>query len=66
MNVSQVDLKSSDPTALLEELKRIVNLRNKMGGSLYWNVLNDDAREIASRLCSLGISAEIIDSILTD
>lgn len=31
----------------LDALRKEVALRDKMGGALYWNVVNDDCRKIA-------------------
>ncbi len=36
------------------KLKDAVSLRNKMGGALYWNILNDDCVEIASKIIEIG------------
>lgn len=50
MNISQIDIKTKDADALLKELKSMVAMRNQMGGSMYYNVCNDDAQRIANRL----------------
>jgi len=50
--------------ALLAELKEHVRVRNKMGGALYWNVLNDECLQIAEKCLSLGCDREEIDKIL--
>lgn len=45
----------------MEKLKEAVAARNQMGGSLYWNIVNDDCLEIADRLYEMGgDKAEIV------
>lgn len=34
----------------LEKLKDAVSIRDKMSGSLYWNILNEDCCEIANEI----------------
>ena len=48
----------------LQKLKDAVSLRNKMGGALYYNTLNDDCNEIASKLRNMGADADEITAIL--
>lgn len=48
----------------LQKLKDAVSLRNKMGGALYYNILNDDCNEIASKLRNMGADADEITAIL--
>lgn len=48
----------------LQKLKDAVSLRNKMGGALYYNILNDDCNEIASKLRNMGADADEINAIL--
>lgn len=48
----------------LQKLKDAVSLRNKMGGALYYNILNDDCNEIASKLRNMGADADEIIAIL--
>lgn len=33
----------------LDALRKEVALRDKMGGALYWNVVNDDCQQIADK-----------------
>ena len=33
-----------------KNLKEAYNLRDQMGGALYWNILNDDCKEISQKL----------------
>jgi len=48
----------------IEELKKKVALRNKMCGSLYWNVHNDKCIEIANDLSQMGANKTEIEKIL--
>lgn len=48
----------------MQKLKDAVSLRNKMGGALYYNILNDDCNEIASKLRNMGADADEIIAIL--
>lgn len=50
----------------IEELKRMVSLRNKMCGSLYWNFHNEKCVEIANELSQMGADKEEIEDILGD
>jgi hypothetical protein len=49
---------------LLAELKERVSLRNKMGGALYWNVLNDECCQIANKCLALGADRTEVGQIL--
>jgi hypothetical protein len=53
-----------DKAKMLEALKNTVNTRNAMGGQMYWNMLNDEACAIASRLLRLGHPREELTSLL--
>lgn len=48
----------------LEKLKNAVNVRNQMGGALYWNICNDDCIDIANKLIELGVERSKIATIL--
>lgn len=48
----------------IEELKKGVSLRDKMGGSLYWNTINDDCCELANKIKELGGNVTEISKIL--
>lgn len=48
----------------MEELRRMVSLRNKMCGSLYWNHHNDKCVEIANDLSQMGANKAEIEKIL--
>ena len=48
----------------IENLKTVVSMRNRMGGALYWNIVNDRCIEIADKLYAMGASREQIVAIL--
>lgn len=48
----------------MEKLKEGISIRNKMGGALYYNILNDDCYEIASKLVSIGADRSEVFSLL--
>jgi hypothetical protein len=48
----------------MEQLIRTVSLRNRMGGALYFNVLNAEACMIAERCIELGIDRTVIEATL--
>jgi hypothetical protein len=48
----------------IEKLKEAVELRNKMGGALYYNILNDDCCDIANKLFEMGADKEEIQKIM--
>lgn len=50
----------------LEKLKEAVSTRNKMGGALYWNIVNDDCLEIADKLFDMGVPRSEIQEILNN
>lgn len=54
----------STPEKVLEELKQKVQLRDQMGGSLYYNVMNDECCQLANKCLSVGCSRSDIDLIL--
>lgn len=48
----------------LEKLKKGVEMRNRMGGSLFWNIVNDDCIEIANKLLYMGVESSELNTIL--
>jgi hypothetical protein len=48
----------------LEELRQKVNLRNQMGGALYYNILNDECCQLANSCAKLGCDRKEIERIL--
>lgn len=64
LNVSTVDLSSTDQHLLIEELRSMIKLRNQTCSAMWWNICNDDANSIANRLNSLGLSREAIAEAL--
>jgi hypothetical protein len=49
---------------LLKELKEKVNIRDQMGGTLYWNILNDKACTLANECLEAGINRQEIEELL--
>lgn len=48
----------------IEELKRAVDLRNSMGGAMYYNILNEDVLRIADKLIGMGAEKSQLESIM--
>lgn len=48
----------------LKKLKEAVSKRNKICDASYFNLLNNDCKEIALRLNALGVEKEITANIL--
>ena len=49
---------------LLKELKKKVELRDSMGGALYWNIVNDQCCELANKCLEAGVENSVIAGIL--
>lgn len=49
---------------LLEKLRGKVSLRDQMGGSLYWNILNDECCQIANECLANKCERASIEGIL--
>lgn len=64
MNNPQFDFETKEQG--LENLKQVISIRNKMGGALYWNIMNDDCIEIALKLQSMGVSSDEINAIINE
>lgn len=60
--MSYLDFKTKEEG--LEKLKDHVALRNKMGGALYWNIVNEECYQIAHKLLIMGVSSTVLDPIL--
>lgn len=48
----------------IERLKQTVEVRDKMGGSMYFNIMNDDACQLASQLSMRGADRKMLSEIL--
>ena len=48
----------------IEELKRAVDLRNSMGGEMYYNMLNEDVLRIADKLIGMGADRSKLEGIM--
>ena len=57
-------LELSEKDELMSELKEHVAVRNQMGGSLYWNVMNDECCAIATKCARLGCDRVEIGNVL--
>ena len=47
----------------MQNLKKAVELRDKMGGALYYNIMNEDCCEIASIIVKMGGQRDEIGKI---
>jgi hypothetical protein len=52
------------PEQALDELRKRVNMRNQMGGALYYNILNDECCQLANRCANLGCDKAEVEKIL--
>jgi hypothetical protein len=52
------------PEQALDELRERVNIRSRMGGALYYNILNDECCQLATNCARLGCNREEIKKIL--
>lgn len=50
----------------LEKLKKKVNIRDQMGGVMYWNICNDECCEISNKLLAMGCDRAKIEEIYPD
>ena len=48
----------------IKRLKETVNIRDGMGGAMYFNILNDDCCELASQLVRRGADRNEVHGIL--
>ena len=48
----------------IEKLKEAVSLRNRMGGALYWNIVNDICLKAAEKLLCMGVEKSELQTIL--
>lgn len=48
----------------IEQLKKAVELRDKMGGPFYWSIMNEDCCEIADKLLIYHTDRHEISAIL--
>ena len=48
----------------LDQLKKSVEVRNMMGGSMHWNMLNDECCEIANKCAELGVDRSELTDLL--
>lgn len=55
---------TNNPEELLKELQKAVDIRDSMGGALYWNICNDDCCELAGICLSRGCNRLDLEKIL--
>lgn len=55
---------NSTPESTIQSLKDKVNLRDKMGGAIYWNILNDECCQLANKCIELGCDRTEVSAIL--
>lgn len=64
MNIIE-NLKTEETTEEgIERLKKSVETRNKMGGAMYWNIMNEDVCELANQLSKRGVDQTLLSSII--
>lgn len=59
-----LDIIFSTPEEGIENLKSAVQIRDTMGGAMYWNICSDDCLMLAHNLVSVGVDEQQIFSIL--
>lgn len=64
MNYTQPLLETETIEEGIERLKKTVAMRDKMSGGMYFNIMNDDACELASQLVKRGANREEIHLII--
>ena len=47
----------------IQKLKAAVNIRNQMGGALYFNICEDDCLKLADKLAAFGVDKGLIAEI---
>ena len=55
---------TSEQETLLGELMDKVSIRDKMGGDMWWNVLNDECCQLANKCAENGCDKNVIKEIL--
>lgn len=56
--------KIEDKELLLKELQERIDLRDSMGGALYWNITNDECCQVANICRAKGCDRDVINKIL--
>lgn len=64
MNYLHDNAKFETPDEGIEQLTKAVAIRDQMGGSMFFNMLNDDCCEIASKAARLGADRNKLKDIL--
>jgi len=64
MNYTQ-DLKEEESIEQgIERLKKTIEIRDNMGGSMYFNIMNDDCCQLASQLVRRGADRKQIHDLI--
>lgn len=58
-----LDIDYNTPEEGLEKLKKAVEIRNQMGGAMYWSICEDDCLRLADKLSAAGVDKDMIASI---
>lgn len=58
-----LDITFSSEKKGIEKLKKAVNIRNQMGGALYYNACEEDCLRLADKLSAVGVDKKLIASI---
>lgn len=64
ISVSRESLDKMTAEEALEQLKKTSDMRNRMCGVMYWNILNDECCQIANKCAELGVSKQQIYPLL--
>ena len=59
-----MDISFNDVTDGMRKLESNIALRNKIGGSMYWNICNDDCFRMADALYAKGGNKQAIQNLL--
>lgn len=62
--IKTADDKQETKEELVEQLRERVKLRDQMGGDLYWNILNDECCQLASKAAAMGADRAELGQIL--
>lgn len=58
-----LDIDFKTPEEGIQKLKSAVNIRNQMGGAMYWQICEDDCLKLADKLSVSGVDKKLIASI---
>lgn len=64
MNYTEPLLESETVEIGIERLKQTVQIRDSMGGAMFFNMMNDDACELATQLYRRGVNKSVLSEIV--